>query len=270
MPSTEIIILKESRQRALDAAEKLVTARARTAVRPIYVNDGHDPVHFATCTFITVDDQDYLVTCAHVIDQSDHATLFVAQGKLHGINAIFSITNAPSGDRNLDSIDFAFTPVGPEWRERDIAPLTEDDMKSPCTDFYCAYGFPNSRNTKKSINHPAKSIKPTAKPFISKRVNDAAVLSAAGIGGEHYLAIFRDPKSAYDEGKHVTPFEPAGMSGGAIFAMHHLSHPNVLAGLEAPTISCAAIITHKNPEHKLLYGTKLSSVVAAIRSSLPT
>lgn len=265
MSATGIIPIKESSGLVRDAAETAVTSRAKQAVRPIYINGGDDPEHYATCTFITVDEQDYLVTCAHVVDVSNkETTLFVGQGKTHGITAVFGITRAPGNKRDDDVIDFAFTPVGPEWRERGIIPLTPAELKIPKAHFYCAYGFPNSRNGKKSINFVGKKIKPTANPFISIEVTDAAILSAAGISEQHHLALFRDPKGINGN----KPFEPVGMSGGAIFAMHDLSDPMVLAGQRVPRIGVAALITHKSKEHKLLYGTRTSTIVAAIRDEM--
>lgn len=268
MTSLKIVTLNESTRIALDAAEKAVGVRARKAVRPIYINDGNDPEHFATCTFIEVDDQDYLVTCAHVVDAANaSATLFVAEGELHGITATFQMTTPPSARRDADLYDFAFTAVGPEWRDRGIVPLAESEMLSSNVEFYEAYGFPNSRNSKKTINHQAKKIRPTVNPFISMSVEDPVTLDAAGITSEHHLALFRDPDCAFLDGRKIRPFEPVGMSGGAIFAMHDLTDLEVLAGVKIPRVTLAALITHKSKAQKLLFGTRLTTIVSAIRAN---
>ncbi|MBC7768706.1 MAG: hypothetical protein H7124_07955 [Phycisphaerales bacterium] len=266
MTAAGIITMKESAAAALALAETAVTTRAKQAVRPIYINDGDDPEHYATCTFITVDEQDYLVTCAHVIDvSSKKTTLFVGIGKTHEITAIFGITKAQDGDRENDLIDFAFTPVGAEWRQRGIIPFAPEEMKIPKAHFYCAYGYPNSRNGKKSIDFIGKKIRPTTVPFISVEVTDPDVLVAAEINTAQHLALLRDPKGFNGQ----KPFDPVGTSGGAILAMHDLAHPDVLAGKKAPRVGATALITHKNKANKLLVGTRLTTIVAAIRSAKP-
>lgn len=263
MSATPLVSLRDSSKVALDAAELAVTTRAKQAVRPIYVNDGNDPDQEGSCTFLTVDKQDYLVTCAHVIDvSSKETTLFVGQGKLHGITAHFSVTKSPTGKRDDDYIDFAFAPVDDTWRKMGIVPLTETEMKHPKAHFYCAYGYPNSSNGKKSINFHGHKITPTARSFISIPVTDPAVLNAAGINEHQHLPLFRDPKGYNGD----VPFEPKGMSGGAIFAMHDLSNVEMLAGLKPARISAAALITHKNKAQKLLVGTSLSVIVETIRT----
>ncbi len=268
MSSAPFLSLLESAKAALEAAETAVAKRARKAVRPVYVNDGQDPQHHATCIFIEVDGQDYLLTCAHVMDAAGKGvTIFVAEKELHGITATFNLTNAKSGKRDDDLLDFAFTPVGPEWRERGIIPLSEDEMQCSAAHFYEAYGYPNSRNGKKTISFTGKKIRPTVKPFLSKEVDDPAVLAAAGLSAQHHLALFRDPESALDGGKKVKPFEPVGMSGGAIFAMLDVTDLQVHAGFKAPRVALAALITHKSPEHKLIWGTRMSTIVAAIRQT---
>lgn len=264
IPVTKLLTLKESVRDALVDVEQFVARRARASVRPIYRNKGLRPEHLGSCSFLEVDGSDYLVTAAHVIDSHEQHTLFVGQRKFVGITLTFRSTVPPAGKRAKDKIDFAFAPLDDSWRRRGIEPIPVsalvERVKAP---LYSALGYPNSRNRK--YNPVKGTVKPTARQFISNPVEDPAAFAEIGLSPNVHLALRRDPKYALSRGTRVTPFEPRGMSGGMIFGLYGVQSPAVLAGLESPLVVPEAIVTERSAKHKLLFGTRLSSIIDAIR-----
>lgn len=57
----------------------------------------------------------FLVTAAHVVDQSAGTTLFVGSSdRPISLEGIFSVTSKPNGIRNDDPFDFTFAELSPE------------------------------------------------------------------------------------------------------------------------------------------------------------
>lgn len=256
--------LKESVREALVDVEKSVARRARASVRPIYRNKGLRPEQLGTCSFLEIDGADYLVTAAHVVDNHRSNTLFVGQRALIGITLTFRSTVPPAGKRANDKLDFGFARLDGSWRNHGIEPMAvsalidRDDAL-----LYSAIGYPNSRNRK---YNPVKStVRPTVRQFISSPVNDPAAFAAIGLSPDVHLALRRDPKYALSGGARVNPFEPRGMSGGMIFALYGMHSIDVVAGLKKPLVVPEAIVTERNVEHKLLFGTRLVSIIDTIR-----
>lgn len=261
---TTLLTLKESVRDALVDLEHFVAQRARASVRPIYRNKGLRPEQLGTCSFLEIDGADYLVTAAHVIDNHEDHTLFVGQGEFVGITLTFRSTVPRAGKRANDKIDFAFAPLDGSWRERGIEAIPVSDLIDRAdAPLYSAIGYPNSRNRK--YNPVKNTVKPTVRQFISNPVDDPAAFAAIGLSPDVHLALRRDPKYALSGGVRVKPFEPRGMSGGMIFALYGVQSLDVIAGLKPPLVVPEAIVTERSAEHKLLFGTRLVSIIDTIR-----
>ena len=265
---TRLFSLKDSVRDAMIDVEQLVARLACASVRPIYRDKGLRPEQVGTGSFVEVDGRDYLVTAAHVVDHHQAHTLFVGQRKLVGVTLTFHSTVAPGGNRAADKLDFAFAPLDVSWRAMGIKPIPLSTLfDREDAPLYSAIGFPNSRNRK--YNPVKNTVRPTVRQFISSPVDDPAAFEAIGLARDVHLALRRDPKYALSRGSRVIPFEPRGMSGGLIFGLYGVQAPRVLAGLDHPLVVPEAIVTERSAEHHLLLGTRLVTIVNAIRQNRP-
>lgn len=214
--------------------------------------------------FFEIDNRDYLITAAHVLDDRQDHTLYVGQNGLIPINLTFLSTIAPDGKRLRDKIDFAFAPINGSWRDLGVKPIKVSNLVNrDDAPYYSAIGFPNSRN--KKYNPVRNTIRPTIRQFISTPNINIKSFTAIGLNSEIHLALNRPHKYGFSSGSYVHLFEPRGMSGGMIFGLYAMSRPSVLAGLDMPLIIPAAIVTEKNTRHQLLFGTRIAIIVETIR-----
>ena len=157
-----IITPKEAAREALQRAKDQIVQLGKAACRPIYRSSDGEPEHVGSGTFISINEKDYFLTAAHVLDKVGGESFFVGQDTTLPINLTVHSTTAPDGNRELDKLDFAFAQVGDFWRDQGIVPLQFDLLRQFHTPLYSAFGWPCAKNRKRSINSQANTIRPTS------------------------------------------------------------------------------------------------------------
>jgi hypothetical protein len=257
--------MKDLARNALDRANELVSAAALKAVRPIYRNVGTRPEHLGTVSFVEVDEIDYILTAAHVLDDHETHTLYIGHTRLQDITLTFRSTSAPGGDRLNDHWDFAFAKADSAWREQGIVPLAIGHPVIEEAAIFTAVGYPNSANRKVDVQK--RQIRPTQRRFSSTRLGaDHPIYEDLGIAFDTHAAISRDPKYAISNGKRVKTFEPRGMSGGIIFGLSNVHSASVVVFGDEPVIFPAGLITDRSDRHRALFGPALTVIADQIRA----
>ena len=258
-----IITPKEAAREALQRAKDQIVQLGKAACRPIYRSSDGEPEHVGSGTFISINEKDYFLTAAHVLDKVGGESFFVGQDTTLPINLTVHSTTAPDGNRELDKRDFAFAQVGDFWRDQGIVPLQFDLLRQFHTPLYSAFGWPCAKNRKRSINSQANTIRPTCRQFLSNEIGLSDALAKEGFSNEHHLVMHR-PKFSEIDGVKVKTFEPRGMSGGVIFGIGKAHKATVLAGVEEAVVFPAAIVIEKHLPGEALIGVRLSTIARAI------
>ena len=234
-----IITPKEAAREALQRAKDQIVQLGKAACRPIYRSSDGEPEHVGSGTFISINEKDYFLTAAHVLDKVGGESFFVGQDTTLPINLTVHSTTAPDGNRELDLLRQFHTPL------------------------YSAFGWPCAKNRKRSINSQANTIRPTCRQFLSNEIGLSDALAKEGFSNEHHLVMHR-PKFSEIDGVKVKTFEPRGMSGGVIFGIGKAHKATVLAGVEEAVVFPAAIVIEKHLPGEALIGVRLSTIARAI------
>lgn len=137
------------------------------AVQPIYGTKRESLAHIGTCFFLQVGHQRYVVTAAHVVDESEDSALYLPLGRrMVAIGGEFACTTIPAGGREADHYDFAYAAVGSEYFKdpRTVTCIEETDISlnrvAVEAHAYMVIGYPRSKNKKPD---KAKKLRRSAK-----------------------------------------------------------------------------------------------------------
>ncbi len=255
------------KQRALAAA-----SRVRRVLRPLVVRVRGKFRLVGSSVVVQVDQDTFLFTAAHVLDEGAHTPLFIGDTSgLVGLDGEQTTTKMPSsGKREDDKIDVGLVKLSASAREQltDIAVLAVSDMdanettvhRTPLRTHYLVMGFPASQaNPSRSGNLVATktfiyTATPTARDIYKK-------LSFAE--ETHVIVDFDKNRTMNMEGQHVAP-DPNGVSGGGIWtlgesfdiAAQHLKLIGI--GIEWP-----------REKAKVLVGTRVPLFFEVLRKTYP-
>jgi hypothetical protein len=281
MTDSGMATTEAARVRAEELARALRRAGAdhavetfRMAVRPIYgASDRGKPDQIGSAVLLKLDGRHLLVTAAHVIDENASTSLYVAgASSIELLELEFYGTNAPEGDRNRDHYDFAFAELSPGVvdvlgavkfvEEHECRGAGADDARR----LFTAVGFPNSRN--KPPFQTDTKVKGQLYQYSHTHRLVPALVTALGVSGREHLFI-EHRKHAFDEtGRKVSAIAPRGISGGAILESFDFNDRDLLNGLKLPTPLLAGITIERYPEYEMLVGTRIDTIVRAIRRTL--
>lgn len=245
------------------------------SVRPIYgANNRSNPLPelIGSCVFLRVGNDHYLVTAAHVVDDADETTLYVAAGEeLLPIVGHIHVTAAPNGDRYKDHADFAFMRLGTEILNcmTDLKFLRDVDASLNRADTtkrsYLVLGYPRSLN--KKISATERVVRP--KPWHYQNVGeapDSKTLEAIGCNLEHHLFLKYDKNVGNYDGKVIDAIYPKGASGGALIDLGVPTpdsfHPEATCGGRL-----AGLFIERKSNEKLLVCINIQIILDAIRKT---
>jgi hypothetical protein len=243
------------------------------SVRAIYGStENGKPIHIGSCVAVKLNNENYLITAAHVIDHNKFTSLYVSgENDLVLIEAAAHITAAPDGDREKDIFDFAILKPSSEMEEKigNIEYICQSEMLlrdlKDAEKFCLALGYPNSKNKLNPKN--GNSVKETPFVYTSVLKHEADFYSKAGANkSQHYLLDYCKNHSKDQMNNKVNSISPKGVSGGGLFFIEGMTNPE----LYKPDSPCAGklvgVLIEFRKEHKVLLYTKLSTILSALTS----
>lgn len=237
----------------------------RDAVLPIYgATDIGQPVHIGSSTLIELNEGFFLVTAAHVIDENKYTTLYLGYRSLIELEFVAFVSAPPGSDRNKDHFDCAFAKLSDEQVSelRGAKFITEDEIHGSVFPtekraFICL-GYPNSRNKVSRDN--ANRVASALGSYLG--MGRAASNLQGKATDAHHILVSHDTKKARDgDGSVLTPYQLRGFSGGAIIDVG-----NPLCS-DLPKL--AALLIEKHHREKVILGTRIKTILDAIRVSFP-
>lgn len=252
-------------QKKIDEAAVEVDERFLPCTYPIYAFiEENDPVLIGTCFAISYRERNFLVTAAHVIDESHNATLALgtASGDLVIIEGEFYVTPTNGKSREEDPWDFA-------WHE-----LTEEEVaKISCVPessleivpdprvvekVHVALGYPVSKNkTIRPEQRRARKLKPIVARYMNRQTDAVEYFQTRGMAPETHIAIKRENRSLNQERVEENTIGHIGLSGGPLIDSGMQLNP---PGFFSPKIS-GIVIEGDNKAQK-------SRLIVAVRISV--
>lgn len=263
-----------SRDWAREHAEAVAPAFL-DSVRPIYgvnARSTPSPVPIGSCIFLKVENDRYLVTAAHVVDDAKVTTLYVGVGQvLLEVEGAFHVTVAPNGYRDKDHADFAFVRLGAEVLNRmpDVNFVRHVECSENRADStkrsYLVVGYPASIN--KKISATERVVRPKAWHYQNVGVApDSKTLEAIGCNLGQHLFLKHDKKVSNYKGEVSTAGSPVGASGGALIDLG-VPTPDSLHP-EAPRIGrLAGLFIERKSNERLLVCVKIQVILNEIRKT---
>jgi hypothetical protein len=242
----------------------------RDSIRPIYGSeDNGRPVHIGTCVLVEIRGCRYLITAAHVIDESQYTTLYLGADRLVQIEGEFLCTTKPNNDRNQDHYDFGWQKLSQAYLERlkKVRFIEEADISRniEATEgkAYVAMGFPNSKN--KKVNIAKKSITPKFAKYTATGKSKPELFKKLDITGQDHITIDHDKKySRNPDGSITNSIRPRGMSGGALIDIGRLVTIDELRKTEVHPGFLAGILIEKHDEFNSMLSVKIDVVIEDI------
>lgn len=230
------------------------------------------PEATGTCFFLKVRGACYLVTAAHVLDDAQVSTLYVAAGgEGHPIVGEFTVTIAPESDRGNDRLDFAFRRLD----EADVVKLHDvhfidaieisENRADSSERFYIVMGFPVSLNKKFSATE--RVVRSRAWQFQDMGfVPDAQELEKIGCNVDQHLFLKYSNQTSDYEGIVQNSLSPKGVSGGPLFDLGRPS-PNSFRPEASKRGLLAGMFIEKRTHSNTMVFTKIQVIVRAIENA---
>jgi hypothetical protein len=225
--------LAEATKSKLETAPNKTATLYRGAIRSIYsLKDGTNiPEQLGTCLLLKLNGVPMLLTAAHIIDEHRTRPLFLGAGRLHPISGDFLTTVAPGGDRKLDRYDFAVQKLPPSIvraltprdfiTDREVAPALP-----PPDSFLVAMGYANSKH--RWIDIESRKIQTRLWRYGAFRIGDSNRYNELNLNPDHHILMRYQKKSSTPSGRVERSVRPIGASGGAVFNLRRITHPDYL------------------------------------------
>jgi hypothetical protein len=177
-------------------------------------------------------------------------------------------TVAPDGDRSNDHTDFAIARLDDNilGKLSGAKFITETEISRSVARTegrtYTCLGYPNSKNKLKPQKGP--KITPNLLPYTSTG-KPAAQLPKIARDEFHILVDYNAKYVRDEDGNRVSATDMHGCSGGAIIDLGRISPDSIGAPFE-PKLAALFIEGHRR--EKVIVGTRLSAILAAVRQHL--
>lgn len=246
-----------------------VSRHYRLAIKPIWgATKNGDPLHIGSATLMQVDDKKYLVTAAHVIDESAYTTLYVGgESELVVLNRQrFSITKAPAANRFKDKYDFAIAKLSRTNVQKlgNVRFILETEMlpeiAQPIGLYGAVIGYPNTKNKYvkgRDITLPNRQWR-----YLGRA--DSMPQEIEGLSPRSHIALSYNKKSRLPDGTISNTFKPTGISGGGLFTVGQLDIQALANGSDA-AIRLAGINIIHPASHRHMIAVRIHHVLAALR-----
>jgi hypothetical protein len=263
-------------QRLKECSEE-ASAQYLPAVRTMYRVDEQRtdrPEAFGTSFLMEVDGGKFIITAAHVFDETNKSSVYVAgESSLVKLSGEFHVTAAPSGDRDADKYDFAFQELDADavkklgsvfYIDASQVSLNRGTMDGR---MFMALGYPASRNRISSPEVAKAHILAKAWIYCGTVYTDGVAATKIGAGDETHLLLKHSHKTSKTfTGQLTNSVKPHGASGGVLVDLG-LPHPSTLASDSKCTARLAGVLIEKHNACNAIVATKIELVLQAIRGS---
>jgi hypothetical protein len=231
---------------------------------PLFQAQDDPPAVCGTATFVSINRSKYLITAAHVLDESD--TIHFGRGIImESATARAACTSGPgSVTRANDRLDIAVVLLSNEHADRLIAqgrrPLDYDewdvdDIARPGQS-YVFTGYPANR-AKFDQRQRTVDLGPMSASCVAESESS---IRAIGVDPRtHIVGRFDRRRMMNQQGRQITAPGPWGMSGGPVWTQRLGSEQLALVGV--------GIEYHKS--RRVLVGTRIGAAVVLLRASFP-
>jgi hypothetical protein len=261
------------RERA-DMCANRVMMQFGSAILPIYASCGKFYKHIGTCTAIVIDEQQFLVTAGHVLDENKNGQLWVGgYAALVPLCGRYIETLPPGGVRKQDHHDFAVIEVNEKFADQlgDILYIGEESIsknrrRAEKKVLYLCVGYPNSKNkelhaTRREVNanfwnHVAPGH------FTHDEIGPWAKTTT-----DHLFIDLPKKHARNTEGQIINAVHPRGSSGGPVFYIGDFADYDTYAVDKECRPMLEAIIIEGYVNHRVLVATQIRSVVEALRDA---
>ncbi|MGB9991016.1 hypothetical protein [Pseudoduganella rhizocola] len=249
----------------VDEAVTQVDSTFLPCTYPIYAFvDGKDPTLIGTCFALSYRARNFLVTAAHVIDNSKKASLAfgTASGAMVIIEGEFYVTSAVGIGREEDPWDFAWHELTEEEGSK-ISCVPESSLEivpNPLVidKVHVALGYPVSKNKKISPERRrARKLTPVVARYMNLQTDAAVYFQERGMSSETHIAIKRENRSLNQERVEGNTIGHIGLSGGPLIDTGMQLDP---PGFFPPKLSGILIEGDKNSQK--------SRIIVAVRISV--
>jgi hypothetical protein len=266
-PRTILTVNEVIRERMIACSDKAL-AQFKSAICPIYGSTPNgQPEQFGSCVLLEIAGKPCLMTAAHLIDSNSDTSLYVGGKDLTLIEAEFSVSPAPGGDRKNDRYDFAIAELTSAFVAKlgGVRFIRDDEISSsvvPTTGhLFCCLGYPNSQNRR--VDSTAKKITPRRGRYVSNTADRPELLKKLNISGEHHLIIDHRKYSKDDGGNRVSSYALSGFSGGAVIDLGRLSTPEVATGIVPSEPRLAGLFIEYYKDHQAIVATRVDTILKA-------
>jgi hypothetical protein len=264
----EILTVGEVIRERMIACSDKALAQFKDAVRPVYGSspDGR-PEQLGSCILLKIAGKPCLMTAAHLIDSNSYTSLYVGGKNVTLIEAEFSTSPAPGGNRKNDRYDFAIAELTTSFVTNlgGVRFIRDDEISSsavPTTGhLFCCLGYPNSQNRRVDVS--AKSIRPRRGRYVSNTTDRPELLKKLEVSGEHHLFIDHRKYSKDDGGNRVSSYALSGFSGGAVIDLGRLSSPEVATGVVPCEPRLAGLFIEYYKDHQTIVATRIDIILRA-------
>lgn len=226
-----------------------------------------DPFHIGSALLLNLSEGKFLLTAAHIIDWSKTTSLYLGATNFAPLQFKALVSAAPNGQRSGDHADFAIAPLDTELSSvlSDDSFVMEKDISSSIAtsegQVYTCLSYPNSRN--KISKHKGTNVKPALGIYTSLGRSAAAL---SGANEANHILVDYDAKFSRDEaGARVNSIALPGFSGGAIINLGRISTETLDSAIDA---KLAAILIEGHATEKVILGTRLKVILAAVRAHI--
>ncbi|MBJ6750976.1 trypsin-like peptidase domain-containing protein [Geomonas anaerohicana] len=247
----------------------------KNAIRPIYGSEENGkPVHIGTCVLVEIGGKRYLITAAHVVDESRLTSLYIGGtvgSKLLLIEGEFMCTTKPKGDRDLDHYDFAWLELSQQQLKQleGVSFVAEVDIASQRTDSekraYVVMGYPNTKN--KEVDFTNMSITPRFARYTATGKKKPKMYNKLKISGESHIVVEHKKRSVDSDGNITASIHPRGMSGGAFIDLGGLVSLEELAKQDVNPGLLAGIFIEKHREFNAMLSVRIEIIIDTIKAN---
>ncbi len=261
---------KEKVLKIINEATDAGASQFKPSIRAVYgQSEKQQPYHIGSCIFLSIKSKKYLLTVAHIIDESKDTPLYIngVGNELVCIQYRFILTNRPALGREADMYDFAWAHLSDEsiklCGENDFIPEEKftDGTENPKGRIYLALGYPCSKN---KPNVFKKTITPAYFRYADIVKNDETLCKKLKVSGaEHLFFNYNFKHSMNDKGDLINSIEPRGLSGGVLVDMGKFVDWHKSA--DKPTGKLAGMIFMKHEDRNTIVAVKIGAIVNLIK-----
>lgn len=243
--------------------------RLKDSVIPVYRQVARGtPELIGSAVLLRIRDATFLCTAAHVLEAREGANVYLPHGDtLQPFVGRLHVTRPPSTGRRVDDkFDFALDRLDAERADRftkyRVITLDQIDQNEvpQVGRLYTFIGFPASKNKSR---FGTDSVQPEIVPYTGGPLGPQEYERYGFNLSIHLLVDFNRKKMSDGDGRVVTPTDPHGVSGGAVWKVGDL--PDLEAGTNVEQFVGIAM----ECRHDALIAVRVSLILETIRSLHP-